>query len=67
MNLEVALYAKFFLTSVPIFHFLSPGKLWLPASLVNIAFVKPMLRVLYVNVVFFFWTIILSIMLNSSD
>jgi hypothetical protein len=66
MNLEVALQATFFLTSVSLFHFLFPGKLWLPASLVNIAFVKPMLRVLYVNVVFFFWTIILSIMLNSS-
>ena len=40
-------------------------KLWVPASLVNMAFVKPELRVLYVNVVFFFWTIILSLILNS--
>lgn len=40
------------------------GKLWIPASLVNLAFVKPTLRVLYVNVVFFLWTIILSMILN---
>ena len=42
------------------------GKLWIPASIVNIAFVQPSLRVLFVNVVFFFWTIILSLMLNQS-
>jgi Mpv17 / PMP22 family len=41
------------------------GKLWIPASLVNLAFVKPTLRVLYVNVVFFAWTIILSMILNN--
>jgi hypothetical protein len=67
LNLGVAVQANFLLTSVSFFDILSPGKLWLPASLVNIAFVKPTLRVLYVNVVFFFWTIILSIMLNSSN
>lgn len=41
-------------------------KLWIPASLINLAFVKPSLRVLYVNVVFFVWTIILSVMLNEN-
>jgi hypothetical protein len=45
---------------------LANWKLWIPASLVNLAFVKPKLRVLYVNVVFFFWTIILSIILNGN-
>lgn len=49
------------------FSLLANWKLWLPASLVNLAFVKPELRVLYVNVVFFFWTIILSIILNSNS
>lgn len=44
----------------------SSGKLWIPASLINMSFVKPSLRVLYVNVIFFVWTIILSIMLNST-
>jgi Mpv17 / PMP22 family len=43
------------------------GKLWVPASLVNLAFVKPTLRVLYVNVVFFAWTIILSMILNNGN
>ena len=42
-------------------------ELWVPASLVNMAFVRPELRVLYVNVVFFFWTIILSIILNRQQ
>jgi Mpv17 / PMP22 family len=46
-----------------VLHIIS-GKLWIPASLVNLAFVKPSLRVLYVNVVFFLWTIILSMILN---
>lgn len=46
---------------------LANWKLWLPASLINLAFVKPELRVLYVNVVFFFWTIVLSIILNSPE
>ena len=41
------------------------GKLWLPASFVNLAFVKPSLRVLFENVVFFVWTIILSVILHS--
>ena len=41
-------------------------RLWIPFSLLNIACVRPSLRVLFVNVVFFFWTIILSLMLNST-
>ena len=40
------------------------GKLWIPASFVNLAFVKPNLRVLFENVVFFVWTIILSFILH---
>jgi hypothetical protein len=46
-------------------HPSSAGKLWIPATIVNIAFVKPELRVLYDNVVFFAWTIVLSMILNS--
>eukprot|EP00525_Craspedostauros_australis_P003332 CAMPEP_0198133428 /NCGR_PEP_ID=MMETSP1442-20131203/59556_1 /TAXON_ID= /ORGANISM="Craspedostauros australis, Strain CCMP3328" /LENGTH=228 /DNA_ID=CAMNT_0043794545 /DNA_START=270 /DNA_END=956 /DNA_ORIENTATION=- len=41
-------------------------KLWVPATVVNIAFVPPILRVLYLNCVFFFWSIFLSIKLNGS-
>jgi peroxisomal membrane protein 2 len=40
-------------------------KLWITASLVNLAFVKPELRVLYTNMIFFVWVIILSIILNT--
>jgi hypothetical protein len=43
------------------------GILWLPASFFNLAFIPPCYRVLYVNVVFFFWTIILSMMVNTSE
>ena len=41
------------------------GKLWIPATILNIAFVKPALRVLYDNVIFLFWTIYLSMILNG--
>jgi hypothetical protein len=41
------------------------GKLWIPATIINIAFVKPALRVLYDNVIFLFWTIYLSMILNG--
>ena len=40
-------------------------KLWVPATIVNIAFCPPMLRVLFLNCVFFFWSIFLSIKLND--
>ncbi len=43
------------------------GKLWLPATVINIAFVPPMLRVLYLNAVFFFWCIFLSVQLNKEE
>ena len=42
------------------------GELWIPATIINIAFVKPDLRVLYDNLVFFFWTIFLSMLLNET-
>lgn len=42
-------------------------KLWVPATVVNLAFVPPMLRVLYLNCVFFFWSIFLSLKLNKDD
>lgn len=42
-------------------------KLWVPATIVNIAFVPPLLRVLYLNVVFFFWSIYLSLVLNKDS
>jgi len=44
---------------------LANWKLWVPATVVNIAFVPPILRVLYLNSVFFFWSIYLSIKLNK--
>ena len=39
-------------------------KLWVPATLLNLAFVPPVFRVLYSNVVFFVWSIILAILLQ---
>ncbi|CAJ1966449.1 unnamed protein product [Cylindrotheca closterium] len=42
-------------------------KLWVPATVVNLAFVPPILRVLYLNCVFFFWSIFLSLKLNNKD
>ena len=44
---------------------LANWKLWIPATIVNIAFVPPILRVLYLNCVFFFWSIFLSLKLNK--
>jgi peroxisomal membrane protein 2 len=41
-------------------------KLWIPATIVSMAFVSPALRVLYDNLVFFFWTIYLSMILNDN-
>ena len=41
------------------------GKLWVPATAVNIAFCPPVLRVLFLNCVFFFWSIFLSLKLND--
>jgi Mpv17 / PMP22 family len=60
----VSALALFALTMNSLLH--STGKLWIPASILNLAFVQPSLRVLFVNVVFFFWTIILSILLNQA-
>jgi peroxisomal membrane protein 2 len=40
-------------------------KIWIPATVINIAFVKPALRVLYDNLVFFVWTVYLSMILND--
>ena len=42
-------------------------KLWVPATAVNIAFCPPLLRVLFLNVVFFFWSIFLSLKLNKTE
>ena len=46
---------------------LANWKLWVPATAVNIAFCPPMLRVLFLNVVFFGWSIFLSLKLNKND
>jgi len=46
---------------------LANWKLWVPATAVNIAFCPPILRVLFLNVVFFFWSIFLSLKLNKAD
>jgi peroxisomal membrane protein 2 len=40
-------------------------KLWIPATLLNMAYVPPQFRVLYCNVIFFGWSIFLSIILNE--
>ncbi len=40
-------------------------KLWVPATLINMAYVPPAYRVLYCNVVFFVWSIYLSLFLNA--
>jgi hypothetical protein len=42
-------------------------KLFIPATVINIGFVPPILRVLYLNVVFFFWCIYLSLVLNKEE
>ena len=41
-------------------------KLWVPATAINIAFCPPILRVLFLNCVFFFWSIFLSLKLNNN-
>ena len=46
---------------------LANWKLWVPATAVNIAFCPPILRVLFLNVVFFFWSIFLSLKLNKNE
>lgn len=46
---------------------LANWKLWVPATAVNIAFCPPILRVLFLNCVFFFWSIFLSLKLNKID
>lgn len=40
-------------------------KLFVPATVVNLAFIPPIFRVLYLNVVFFFWSIYLSLKINK--
>eukprot|EP00980_Cylindrotheca_fusiformis_P015339 scaffold4291_cov75-Cylindrotheca_fusiformis.AAC.1 len=37
-------------------------KLWLPATIINLAFVSPEYRVLYSNIIFFVWTILLAML-----
>jgi len=46
---------------------LANWKLWVPATVINIGFVPPILRVLYLNCVFFFWSIYLSLVLNKKQ
>jgi len=42
-------------------------KLWIPAACFNLAFCPPILRVAFVNVVFFFWSIFLSLVVNREE
>lgn len=42
-------------------------KLWVPATAINLAFCPPVLRVLFLNCVFYFWSIFLSLKLNKDD
>ena len=46
---------------------LANWKLWVPATAVNIGFCPPIFRVLFLNCVFFFWSIFLSLKLNKED
>lgn len=48
-----------------IYSLIQNWKLWIPATVINIAFIKPELRVLYDNLIFLVWTIYLSMILNS--
>ena len=41
--------------------------IFLPATVVNLGFVPLELRVLFINVVFFFWVIILSPLINETS
>lgn len=41
-------------------------KLWIPATLLNLAYVAPQYRVLYCNLIFFVWSIFLSLTLNET-
>lgn len=63
---ELSVVARSMLTLlVDILHLV--GKLWIPATAVNIAFVPPILRVLFLNFVFFFWSIFLSLVINKEE
>jgi len=42
-------------------------KLWIPVTAINICFCPPVLRVAFVNVVFFGWTIFLSLVVNAKE
>lgn len=42
-------------------------KLWVPATIINIGFIPPLFRVLYLNIVFFFWSIYLSLIVNKDQ
>jgi hypothetical protein len=52
---------------VSFFLISSIGQLWIPATIVNFTFIKPDLRVLYDNLIFFVWTIFLSMILNDHE
>ena len=59
-------YAVVYLT-FQLFESIRTGKLFIPATVINIGFVPPIFRVLYLNVVFFFWSIYLSLVLNKDE
>jgi hypothetical protein len=42
-------------------------KLWVPATLINIAYCPPEFRVLFSNAVFFVWSIVLSILFDAQN
>mmetsp|Transcript_7517 Transcript_7517/g.11577 ORF Transcript_7517/g.11577 Transcript_7517/m.11577 type:complete len:199 (+) Transcript_7517:2-598(+) len=46
---------------------LANWKLFIPATVVNLAFCPPLFRVLFLNVVFFFWSIYLSLVINKEE
>jgi hypothetical protein len=42
-------------------------KLWVPSTFVNLAFCPPCFRVLFANVIFFIWSIVLSTLMHPSS
>eukprot|EP00540_Astrosyne_radiata_P008475 CAMPEP_0116867508 /NCGR_PEP_ID=MMETSP0418-20121206/26666_1 /TAXON_ID=1158023 /ORGANISM="Astrosyne radiata, Strain 13vi08-1A" /LENGTH=246 /DNA_ID=CAMNT_0004503347 /DNA_START=52 /DNA_END=793 /DNA_ORIENTATION=- len=49
-----------------LFTMMESYKLWVPATLANFGLVPPLYRVLFLNVVFFVWSVILSLILNPT-
>lgn len=56
---------EFMLPLVSLCVKVSNWKLWVPATMINMALIPPVLRVGFVNMVFFGWSIFLSLVVNK--